>query len=403
MQRKKDENDPDEDPMKPDETPEPGGIVTTLHKVDLPILRAVLPMELPKIKRATLDVPFRTLSDLSVLLPPNTPYADVLDHLHNLVQLPPNTRAGDFEQLVPVAQVLEPYRDQLSLTEIDLFTCCPVNHRDANIVSIFENIVRRYAEEGLVEIESVFGSTRFLSMLDLVEATLATLPPLPPIIGIGRRVLTPPIIVSSIPSLESMHKALVMYIWLSFRLEVAFPERHHAVELKTRVEVVLDNCLARFPGLRNLKTHERGKGKDRVVAKWRKEHVAPNGTKKVPGVGGKGILWVEEAVVQRLRNKRVWQSTGVVPEERVLKERDGRGVPPPGLIEDGTRTTQPAAVAGEGNDVGERAEGEEHFSKKGGYRSWNKEVVRRARLPESDFQRVMDGQRAGGGGGKDGQ
>ena len=402
MQRKKDDNDADEDPIKPDEVPEPGGIVTTLHKNDLPILRAVLPMELPKIKRATLDVPFRTLSDLTVLLPPNTPYADVLDHLHNLVQLPGNTRAGDFEQLIPVAQVLEPYRNQLSLSEIDLFTCCPVNHRDPNIVAIFESIVRRYAEEGLAEVDSVFGSTRFLKMLDIVEATLATLPPLPPIIGIGRRVLTPPIIVSSIPSLESLHKALVMYIWLSFRLEVAFPDRHLAVELKTRVEVVLDDCLARFPGLRNLKTHERGKGKDRQVAKWRKEHVAPNGTKKMPGAGGKGILWVEEAVVQRLRNKRVWQSTGVVPAERVLKERDGRGAPPLQQIEDGLSGRQ--AAISDGSDEGpEGGVDEDHHTKKGGYRSWNKDVVRRARMPEDQFERMMDGQSRGGGGKGDGR
>lgn len=325
MQRKKTEGEENEDPVKPDEVPEAGGMVTTLHKSDLPILKAVLPMELPKIKRATVDIPFNTLSELSVLLPPNTPYADVLDHLHNLVVLPPSTRTSDFHQVVPVTQILEPYRNQLTLAEIDLFTSAPVNTRDLNIVNIFENIVKLYAQQGLVEIDPIFLQTRFLSLLDIVEGTLATLPPLPPIIGIGRKVLTPPVIVSSIPSMESMHRALVMYIWLSFRLEVAFPERVRAVEIKERVEAVLDDCLARFPGLRNLKTYERTKEGDRAVADWRKENVAPNGTRKLSGSDRKGILWVESAVVQRLRNKQIWQSTGVVPAGKVLKEADGKG------------------------------------------------------------------------------
>ena len=324
MQRKKTEGE-DDDPLKPDEVPEAGGMVTTLHKSDLPILKAVLPMELPKIKRATVDIPFTTLSELSVLLPPNTPYADVLDHLHNLVVLPPSTRTSDFHQVVPVTQILEPYRNQLTLAEIDLFTSAPVNTRDLNIVNIFENIIKLYAKTGLVEIDPVFVQTRFLNLLDVVEGTLATLPPLPPIIGIGRKVLTPPVVVSAIPSMESMHRALVMYIWLSFRLEVAFPERTRAVQIKERVEAVLDDCLARFPGLRNLKTFERSKQGDRAVADWRKENVAPNGTRKHAGSDRKGILWVESAVVQRLRNKQIWQSTGVVPAGKVLKEADGKG------------------------------------------------------------------------------
>lgn len=326
MQRKKSDDtayDALEDPVEPEENS--GGIVTTLHKSDLPILRDVLPLELPKIKLASMDVPFKTRTDLAMLLPPNTPYADVLDHLDSLIKMPSNMRTGAFEAIVPVAEMLEPFRNVLTFGELDTFTSCPVNKRDPLIISVFNSMVKQYAQAGLVELDKAFTDTRLFNLLDLVEGTLAVLPPLPPIIGIGRRVLTPPIIVSSLPQMESMHKALVMYIWLSFRLEVAFPERARAVDFKTRVETVLDECLARFPGLRNLKTYERTKQGDRAVADWRKEYVAPNGTRKFRGADRKGILWVEEAVIQRLRNKQIWQSTGVVPFGRVLSESDGKG------------------------------------------------------------------------------
>lgn len=314
-----------EDPVEPEPEQNLGGVVTTLHKQDLPILREVLPLELPKIQLATLDVPYKTRADVALLLPPNTPYVDVLDHLNSLIQIPSNMRTSAFQDVVPLAEMLEPYRNTLTFHELHVFTSCPVNRRDPMIISVFNNIIRQYSREGLVEIDKAFFDTRFLSLLDLVEGTLAVLPPLPPIIGIGRRVLTPPIIVSSLPQMESMHKALVMYIWLSFRLEVAFPERARANNLKLRVETVLDQCLARFPGLRNLKSHERTKAGDRAVADWRKQYVAPNGTLKIPGSTQKGVLWVEEAVIQRLKNKQIWQSTGVVPFGKVLAEADGKG------------------------------------------------------------------------------
>ena len=315
----------DKDPVRPDDVAEPGGIVTTLNKGDLPILREVLPMPLLPIQRAVVDVPFSTISDLAVLLSQSTTFGELLDHLFNLCVFPPNTKPSQIRQKIHLSDVLQPWRDQLNLKEIETFTFAPVSVRDPIALLVFTNVVQAYAERGNVDIEEVYTGTRLLSMLDLVEATLAALPPIPPIWGIGRRVLTPPLIVTSIPNLETMHKTLVMYIWLSFRYEVAFPHRSRAMRLKERTETVLEECLQRFPGLRNKKTYERTKQGDRAVADWRKANVAPNGTRKMPGTSHKGILWVKEAVVQRLRNKQVWASAGVLPKEKWLHEVDGRG------------------------------------------------------------------------------
>ena len=326
MQRKKEQenpDDPDEDPVRPDEESAPGGGVTTLHKADLPILKAILPMELPKIKRATLDIPSSVRQNLATLLPSGTSYATVLAHTGSLVKYPRHMQGNAIGDVIPTADILQPFYDHLTLQETDMFLLCPMSSRDPNNLAIYKQILKLYTQIGCVTVQEAFSVTRFLTMLDLVEATIATLPPLPPVIGIGRRVLTPPIIITSIPQLETMHKSLVMYIWLSFRLEIAFPERNVATELKLRCEKVLDECLARFPGLRNLKTHERSKEIDGKVALWRREYVAPNGTRKMPGAESKGIKWVTEAVVQRLRNKELWKNTGLIQPGRVLKEADG--------------------------------------------------------------------------------
>jgi len=317
----------EEEPAAPDEGPQLGGIVTTLHKADLPVLRALLPLPLPPLRRATLDIPFDTMSDLSILLPQGTPFAHLLDHLNALALLPANTVPGAFDQKVPLADVLEPVRDRLSLIEMDLFTYSPVSVRDPNAINIFTNIVRAFAETGLVDLDEVFGPSRLLTTLDMAEATLATLPPLPPILGIGRRLLTPPILVSSIPVLETLHKSLVMYIWLSFRLEVSFPDRLLAQSYKDRTEVVLEACLERLPGLRQKKTYERSREMDGKVAAWRREYVSPNGTVKMTGAGGKkGIEWMTPHIQRRLKEREMWRGAKVAvdaPEARGVEQDAG--------------------------------------------------------------------------------
>lgn len=294
----------DVNPSIPDELPSPGGVVTTFHKSDLPVLRSLLPLPLPSITRAVLDVPYDTMTALHALLPASTPFAELLDHLYSLVKLPPHTTLVQPISRSRAAEVMEPVQHLLTLNEIDTFSYSPVNQRDERSMGIFINVVTSYAEEGTVPLLGIFGDTQLVETLELVEETLASLPPLPPIEGIGRRLLTPPIIISSIPQLEVLHKALVLYIWLSFRFEVSFPDRPLAVDLKNRTEAVLDDCLARLPGLRNKKTHERGKAKDRVVREWRREHVSSDGRKRSEKV----MKEIEEKKLARLKYKEEKQA-----------------------------------------------------------------------------------------------
>ncbi|WWC88874.1 uncharacterized protein L201_003789 [Kwoniella dendrophila CBS 6074] len=298
----------------PDEEPATGGLVTTLHKADLPILRELMKRDLPSISRANLEIPYGNLAEFSNYLPSNTTYGSLLEHFTSLAKTPNYTILSAYEHKLPLADLIEPYRDQLSLNEIDLFCFAPVNIRDERAKSIFRNLIDDFSQKGLVELEEIFGPSRLINQLELVEETLRTLPPLPPVLGIGRKLLTPPIIISSIPMLETLHKSLVLYIWLSFRLEISFPNRIKAVELKERTELVLDNCLERLPGLRQKKHSkgERGKDVDRLVRDWRRENVMPNGTRKVEGVPRKGLTWLEKNVAQRVKERKTWRNLQVV-------------------------------------------------------------------------------------------
>jgi ATP-dependent RNA helicase SUPV3L1/SUV3 len=319
----------DDDPTAPDESPAPGGSVTTLHKADLPLLKALLPQPLPPITRATVDIPFAVIASLSSLLAPETTFAELLEHASQLAVLPPKTTLTANRHRTQLADIVEPLRPYLTLTEMETFSFAPVNQRDARSVAVFEKVVNAYAKEGRVDLLDCYDGSGLIKSLEMVEATLKTLPPLPPIEGIGKKLLIPPIIVTSIPNLETLHKSLVMYIWLSFRFDVSFPDRPLAVEIKERVEVVLDQCLARLPGLRNKKTHERGAEKDGLVKEWRKEHVGPSGVRRdldrkaikfdrkrgeLPERKEVKIEYASKGEDQGRRRRQLWKNVGMVRE-----------------------------------------------------------------------------------------
>lgn len=331
MQRTTDTTEDETDAAAPDESPAPGGSVTTLHKADLPLLKALLPQPLPSITRATLDIPTVTIQAVSSLLAPETTFAELLEHVSQLAILPPKMTLTENRHRTQLSDIVEPLRGYLTLSEMETLSFAPVNQRDPRSVAVFEKVVSAYAKQGRVDLLECYTGSGLIKALEMVEMTLKTLPPLPPIEGIGRRLLTPPVIITSIPSLETLHKTLIMYIWLSFRYDVAFPDRPLAVEIKERVEVVLDQCLARLPGLRNKKTHERGAKNDGIVKQWRREHVGPTGVRReidkkavrfdrkrgrLPGQkNGNGIEYASKDQDQGRKRRELWKNVGMVGQD----------------------------------------------------------------------------------------
>lgn len=306
------------DPLLPDEIPAPGGSVTTLHASDLPILKSLLPLPLPPITRATIDIPSPTLSSLAALLPAETTFAELLEHASTLALLPANTTLGANRHRVQLADIIEPLRDQLTMKEMETFTFAPVQYRDQRQVAIFQSIVLAFAKQGRVDLMALYDGTGLTESLDTVEKALETLPPLPPpltegpVPGNEPRVFVPHIMITSIPSLETLHKSLVMYIWLSFRYDVSLPDRSLAVEIKERVEKVLDECLARLPGLRqkkqNVKTRSQGEDRNRLdIPEMRRLDEERKREEE-----GKKIQYVGKGQEQARKRRDTWRNVGLV-------------------------------------------------------------------------------------------
>ncbi|CAK9781019.1 hypothetical protein CC85DRAFT_269456 [Cutaneotrichosporon oleaginosum] len=289
-----------EDESSPDEVAHPGGVVTTLHEADLPLLRAMMPLSLPSVSRAVIEPPSGALAGLAPLLPAQTSFNELMGHFEALAKLPPLTVLASLSHRAPLAEIVGKYRDVLTLSECVQFGVAPVNWRDAKVAAIFESILKSYSEEMNVRLEPTLAPTTLIKTLKTVEETLAALPPLPPHLGIYRPYLVPPITVAAIPLLESLHKALVLYIWLSFRFELAFPDRDLAAKYKERTEKALEICLERMPGVRQKKREERTGEMDREHALYRRKYVDKHGLVKPE------IEWVAAELASRNRKREQW-------------------------------------------------------------------------------------------------
>ena len=319
------------DPLLPDETPAPGGSVTTLHASDLPILKSLLPLPLPAITRAIIDIPSPTLSSLAALLPPETTFAELLEHASTLASLPDNTTLGANRHRVQLADIIEPLRDQLTMKEMETFTFAPVQYRDQRQVAIFQSIVLAFAQQGRVDLMALYDGSGLIESLDTVEDTIKKLPPRnstegpngSPEKGAGRKVFIPQIMITSIPSLETLHKSLVMYIWLSFRYDVSLPDRALAVEIKERVEKVLDECLARLPGMRKPDSSKRrARNADSETKKLDLPGLRRAEEERLRKEEARKIRYVGKGQEQARKRKDIWKHVGLVDETE-----DGKAEP----------------------------------------------------------------------------
>ncbi|ODO01384.1 hypothetical protein I350_06203 [Cryptococcus amylolentus CBS 6273] len=217
------------------------------------------------------------------------------------------------------SKLIEPYRPFLSIGEIDLFSFAPTSSRDENAIEVFRNLVDDYGTLGCVTVESVYSTTDLLPTLDDVLGTRHTLPPLSQtaIPGLLNNNKVPPLIINALPKLETLHKSLVLYIWLSLRLEVSFPDRPVAQELKTKCEAALEECLQRLPVLKMKK----GAAVDVAGKAWEKKAEADRLGEGEGEEEGEGVEWVSGAEYQKTNKARIWMDVALLEEGEGVKKR----------------------------------------------------------------------------------
>ncbi|KAL0548229.1 hypothetical protein IC582_012677 [Cucumis melo] len=193
----------------------PIGEVTCISGDDLPLLHSSLKSASPTIERAGLFPTFE-LMYLYSRLHPEYGLRRILEHFVENAKLSENYFIVDCEVMLKVAAVLDEM--PLSLHEKYLFCISPADMDDEITSQGLTQFAQNYANKGIVRLREIFK-----------EGTLKV-PETP----------------AALVELESIHKVLDLYVWLSFRLEESFPDRELAVSQKSFCSMLIEEFLGRL-------------------------------------------------------------------------------------------------------------------------------------------------------------
>lgn len=196
------------------------GFVTSLEDVDLPHIQKCLNAEPEPIGAAGILPLDSMITNFSNHFPSNTPFQYVLRRLWNVAQTHPRFFLCDF-RAKEVEEILDDVPG-LSVNDKLIFLAAPTSARDsadAHTLKAFATCVAQHKSGALLDIPEL--------RLDILDVSVS-----------GDK--------AYLRSLESLHRSLVLYLWLSFRIGGIFTDRTLATHVKEIVEMKMDRTLTEF-------------------------------------------------------------------------------------------------------------------------------------------------------------
>lgn len=190
----------------------PVGEVTCLHKEDLPLLHSSLKSPSPIIERAGLFPTYDLLSRYSQAHPKLGLYK-ILEHFVENAKLSSNYFISNVEDMMKAAALVDEL--PLKLQDKYLFVVSPVDIND------------EISGRGFAQFAQNYSKTRVVKLREILSDDTVKVPRTP----------------TELKELESIHKVLDLYVWLSLRLEDSFPDREVAASQKSICNVLIEQFL----------------------------------------------------------------------------------------------------------------------------------------------------------------
>ncbi|KAI3459409.1 hypothetical protein Pfo_016072 [Paulownia fortunei] len=192
----------------------PVGEVTCLDAEDIPLLLSSLSSPSPILEQAGLFPNFDLLFMYS-RLHPTYGLHQILKHFVENAKLSENYFITDCEQMLKVAAVIDEL--PLSLNDKYLFTISPVDMDDDISSQGLTQFAQSYCKNCVVRLKEIF-----------TPGTLKV-----------------PKSHNALKELESIHKVLDLYVWLSFHMDDSFPDRELAASQKAICSMLIEVFLGR--------------------------------------------------------------------------------------------------------------------------------------------------------------
>lgn len=271
------------------------GTATTLLASEYRILENALRTSVPNLTTAILAPDSAILSKIYRTLPPRTGLTEIFQLLQDISTLEKPFALTDYAKLMDAAMVVDAMCPQKSIAIRSVLVQAPVPWRVEGASPIFEQMLSVYASGQKVDPEAVFTDAGLMVILEDVadaqeeaerrkEVSKEGSDP-----GHDTPVLKVSEASSRLEALELLHKMACVYLWMSYRFPIAFPETERTEEIKLAAESGIEFCLEMIQT-------DRAKVMSKRIAR---------------------ALEDEEAMKQKLKNTRLDTAEGV-PTELLL-------------------------------------------------------------------------------------
>ncbi|OCK80145.1 P-loop containing nucleoside triphosphate hydrolase protein [Lepidopterella palustris CBS 459.81] len=209
-------------PSKP-VSKDPGtvGFVTTLEKFDFPSISFAMKTQAEPILTAGLFPPNNVIERFVSYFPPGTPFSYILLRLNEISRIHPRFHLCGLKDQLVISDAIQTVKG-LTTNDRIIFCAAPCQTRNPKLLKL----VRTLAE--------CVGMRKNGELLNIPDFDLELLEREP---SADRNYLG---------QLETLHKGLVLYLWLSFRFSGVFTTRALATHVKELVEDAIAHTLGRF-------------------------------------------------------------------------------------------------------------------------------------------------------------
>lgn len=197
------------------------GIVTCLEDDDIQAVQTAFKQDPEPIKTAGIQIPPSMLERFSAYFPPNTPLSYIIIRLRDIAAVSSRYHMCSFAEMADVADLIQPY--PMSIFDRCVFLNAPVALRENDgkrILQAFAKCASDMSGGHLLEIPGL--------NLEILEETKQTHRGGP---------------ANYLRELEAFHKAITLYLWLSYRYSGVFRSQGLAFHVKKLVEDKIDECL----------------------------------------------------------------------------------------------------------------------------------------------------------------
>ncbi len=200
------------------------GYVTALDEEDLSLIDSSFKTDVKPIKTAGMKPPNFVIERFASYFPPQTPLNFILSRLREMCRLSDRFHLCNFTDAIGISEAIQEY--PLSISDRCQFVNCPVSLNDPRNV---------LALKGMAECVANMKSG---ALLDIAEIDIEMLQLTQKLLGVTAQ--------EYLGRLESLHRSITLYLWLSYRFEGVFQSQHLAFHVKELVEEKIANHLAQL-------------------------------------------------------------------------------------------------------------------------------------------------------------